>query len=251
MQSNRMSKLLDKIERQLHTRPLNLPDHLKKDKWADEVIANETLDTFSRFFPNQITINLHKHSRTKDGYYLIDEDIGDDVEIIGIKDINWREITRCFDDVGYYSSNFYAASYNSDDILLAQARADQTSVVSNVILPNFIPPNKVRLETASGKYLYLSIENYPLTIFIKHAPNLMTIPPTMMETFEKLAKADVANFLYGELKYYDGLDSVFANSDLKLSDLENIAGTRDDIVEKLDEAHVSAANKNQPMIITI
>ena len=29
-----------------------------------------------------------------------------------------------------------------------------------------------------------------------------------------------------ELKYYDGLETVFTNSDLKLSDLESAAGTR-------------------------
>ena len=39
--SNKMSDLLDKIERRLGTRPLNLPDHLKKDKWADEVIIKD------------------------------------------------------------------------------------------------------------------------------------------------------------------------------------------------------------------
>lgn len=253
MQSNRMTKLLDKIERKLHLGPLNLPDHLKKEVWADVVIANETLDTFSRFFPNQVTITIHKHAMTKDGFYLIDEDIGDDVEIIGIKDINWRQITNCHYNnyEGFTSSGFYASGYGTDDIALLQARANQTSLISNVIIPKFVPPNKVRLETASGDSVNFSIEEYPITIFIKHSPNLMTILPTMMETFEKLAIADVANFLYGELKYYDGLETVFTNSDLKLSDLESAAGTRDDIVEKLDEAHVSAANGNQPMILTI
>ena len=51
MISNRMNKLLDKLERRLGTRQLNLPDYLQKNKWAEDVIQNETLDTFSRFFP--------------------------------------------------------------------------------------------------------------------------------------------------------------------------------------------------------
>ena len=42
MQSNRMTALLNKIERRLGTRALNLPDYLTKDKWATEVIENET-----------------------------------------------------------------------------------------------------------------------------------------------------------------------------------------------------------------
>ena len=73
----------------------------------------------------------------------------------------------------------------------------------------------------------------------------------MMETFENLAQADVARFLYEGLKYFDGLETVYANLDIKLSDLETEAGKRDDIVEKLDEAHVTAANKNQPLILCV
>ena len=91
----------------------------------------------------------------------------------------------------------------------------------------------------------------PITLLVKHAQNLKTIPPTMMEDFEKLAEADVARFLYEELKYYDGLETVHASIDLKMADLETKASTREDLVQKLDEAHVSAANKYQPLIFTV
>ena len=73
----------------------------------------------------------------------------------------------------------------------------------------------------------------------------------MMETFEKLAEADVAKFLYENLKYYDGLETVNASIDLKLGELEAKATTRDEIVEKLEEAHVTAANKHQPIMFTV
>ena len=68
MQNNRMSDLLNKIERRLGTRQLKLPDYLSKDKWATEVIEHETLDTFSRFFPNSMRINLDLSQRKVDGY---------------------------------------------------------------------------------------------------------------------------------------------------------------------------------------
>jgi hypothetical protein len=73
----------------------------------------------------------------------------------------------------------------------------------------------------------------------------------MMEIFEELAEADVAKFLYEELKYYDGLETVYANIDLKMNDLEAKASKREEIVNRLDESHVSAANTHQPMIFTI
>lgn len=255
MQANKMNALLDKIERRLGTKQLNLPDYLQKDKWAEEVIANETLDTFSRYFPNAVDIRLDKSMRTKDGYYLIDEPFGENVEIIGIRDINWQQFsqstTRRHDAYGYGYYDFLANNYGMDDIALLQARADQMSLFNNNIFVDFTPPNKVRFVTVTGSDVTLSMDNIPITVLIKHAANLKTIPPTMMETFEKLAEADVARFLYENLKYYDGLETVYANIDLKMSDLENKASTRDDIVEKLDEAHVSAANKNQPLIFVV
>lgn len=255
MQANKMTALLDKIERRLGTKPLNLPDYLQKDKWAEEVIANETLDTFSRYFPNAVNIRLDKSMRTKDGYYLIDEPFGDNVEILGIRDINWQQFsqttTRRHDAYGYGYYDFLANNYGMDDIALLQARADQMSLFNNNIFVDFEAPNRVRFVTVTGSDVTMTMDNVPITVLVKHALNLKTIPPTMMETFEKLAEADVARFLYENLKYYDGLETVHATIDLKMSDLENKASTRDDIVEKLDEAHVSAANKYQPLIFAV
>lgn len=255
MQSNRMTTLLGKIERRLGTNQLNLPDYLQKDKWAEEVIANETLDTFSRYFPNAVNITLDKSMLNREGYYLIDELFEENVEIIGVRDIDWslfgQPARRRHDGYGYGYYDFLANNYGFDDIMLIQARADQLSAFNNNIFVDFVPPNKVRFQTVTGADITRSIDHVPIVILIKHAPNLMTIPPTMMETFEKLAVADVARFLYENLKFFDGLETVHATIDLKMSDLENVASTRDDIVEKLDEAHVSAANKNQPMIYVV
>lgn len=85
MQGNIMNNLLDKLERRLGTRQLNLPDYLQKDKWAEEVIANETLDTFSRYIPNAVNIELDRSMRNKQGWYVMDEIFGDDVTILGVK----------------------------------------------------------------------------------------------------------------------------------------------------------------------
>ena len=73
----------------------------------------------------------------------------------------------------------------------------------------------------------------------------------MMETVEALAEADVARFLYEELKYYDGLETVYANIDLKLGDLESKASARADIIAELKDSYVSAANSNQPLMFTV
>lgn len=255
MQANKLNALLDKIERRLGTKQLNLPDYLQKDKWAEEVIANETLDTFSRYFPNAVTVRVDKSMKTKDGYYLIDEPFGDDVEIIGVRDLDWQQFSqvtnRRHDAYGFGYYDFLANNYGLDDIALLQARADQMSLFNNNIFVEFVPPNRVRFQTVTGCDITTLMGSIPVTVLIKHALNLKTIPPTMMETFEKLAECDVARFLYENLKFYDGLETVHATIDLRMSDLENKASARDDIVEKLDDAHVSAANKNQPLLFTV
>ena len=255
MPANKMNNLLNKIERRLGVSQLNLPDYLSKDKWGTEVIANETLDTFSRYFPNSMKIKLDLSQKNIDGYYLLDEYISDNVEIIGVRDIDWALFSRDSLGIqqaqGYGIYDFMTNNFGMDDIALAQMRADHMSLFNNQIFVEYKPPNMIKLSTVSGADITRGMKSFPIELLIKHAPNLMTIPPTMMEIFEELAEADVANFLYQNLKYYDGLETVYANIDLKLSDLQDIASKRDDIVQRLDEAHVSAANTHQPLMFTV
>lgn len=253
--TNRMNSLINKIERRLGTRQLNLPEYLSKDKWAEEVIENETLDTFSRYFPNSMHIVLDLSQRKNDGYYVLDEYVPESVEILGVRDIDWslfsRDSLRLQEAQGYGVYDFMTNNYGLDDIMLLQMRADHMSLFNNQIFIEFKPPNMIKLSTVTGADVTRGMKSFPLEIFIKHAPNLMTIPPTMMETFEDLATADVARFLYEELKYYDGLETVYANIDLKINDLADKASSRDSIIQKLEDSHVSAANSNQPLMFTV
>lgn len=253
--NNRMSRLLNKIERRLGTKPLNLPEELSKEIWATEVIENDTLDTFSRYFPNEMTVVLDKSMRIGKGWYIIDKVVDDSIDILGVKDIDWPKLSQDaltqHEAQGYGIYSVLPTDYSYDDIAAIQMRADLTSIFINQIFVEFVPPNKIGLKSVYDTDVTKAFSSFPVTLFIKHASNLMTISPTMMETFEELATADVARFLYENLKYYDGLETVYANIDFKLSDLQDKASQRESIVEKLDESHVSAANKNQPLILCV
>ena len=253
--ANKMNKLLDKIERRLGTSQLKLPDYLSKDKWASVVISNETLDTFSRYFPNTLKINLDLSSRRVDGWYVIDEYVPDGVEILGVRDIDWTtynaDAFASQQAEGYGVYGMLVNNYGLDDIALAQMRADMLSLYNNNIFVDFKAPNLVKVNSVSRNDMVKFSGSIPIELLIKHADNLMTIPATMMEIFEDLAQADVATFLYQELKYYDGLETVYANIDLKLNDLAVAASKRSDIVSQLEESYVSAANKNQPIMFTV
>ena len=136
-----------------------------------------------------------------------------------------------------------------DDILGMKGRADYASMFSNQIIPEFEPPNRIRL-VATGNY-DVSIGEFNIILLLKHLDSLTSIPATAMEKFEQLAQADVAAFLSNNLKYWDGLETVFSTLDLKIGNLENEASKRDSVIDYLESNYVSANNKSIPLIMTV
>ena len=106
-----------------------------------------------------------------------------------------------------------------------------------------------------GAYHINSLVNYMIDLniylLIQHNDSLTTISPTQMETFEDLAVCDVARFLYEELKMFEGVETVYANIDMKLSDLQDKASRREEVINYIKDSYVSASYKHQPYILTI
>lgn len=250
---NEMTKLLNKIERRLGTAQLSLPEYLQKDKWASEVICNDTLDTFSRYLPHKIPYVIGPENK-KGPYYLIDESICESVTILGAGDINWREWSHHYPGLMYGGVNSYdmmTSGVDFETFADVQMMADHVSAFSNGIYVEFFPPNRIKLNIVIASSFLTNFQRIPIELYVKHADNLKTIPPTQMETFERLAIADVATFIYEQLKMYDQLETVYANVDLKLASLEEKARERQQIVDELQQNFVSAANRNQPIMLTV
>lgn len=253
--TNQMTTLLNKIERRLGTALLNLPNKdpdLSKTAWG-HVIEEDTLPTFSRFFPYKFPYIVNANTPRKDNCYLIDESVAPGVQIIGIKDIDWGSVSNgsISQQLG---NNFYSdammTNFSIGDIGLAQVQMDTMSLFNMGYFIEYAPPNMFRIKNSMNADVGTAFNGFKIELHVIHK-SILTIEPTKMETFEKLATADIASFLYNTLKYFDGetLETVFARTDMKLSDIENKASMRDDIVAKLEESYVSAANVNQPMII--
>lgn len=251
--SNRMTDLLNKIERRLGTKPINLPPDIDKSTWAKEVIIPDTLLTFSRFFPHKWPYTIDTRKDKKDGYYLIDEDKIGNIEILGVRDINWDEFSHNYNSQisGYGTFGILGGQYSLDDIGLAQMAADHMSLFNNGIFLEWEPPNRIKLVSTVGLDIAKSMPTFTVDLFLKHPDNLMTIAPTKMETFEDLARADIATYLYQYLKFYDNLETVYANIDLKMDEWQKQMDRREDIVQILKDGYVSMANDNQPAIFCI
>ena len=247
---NQMTKLLNKIERRLGMAVMPLPTELQKPQW-ETIIKEDTLPTYSRYFPYAMTVVID-NTCEKDGYFFIDKNLPAGTKIIGVKDIDWTayKIDPRFGRFGvqFAQYDFISRDFGINDIAFGQTNADFMSLFNLQIYIEFEYPNKIRLTTVNGAPVS-KYKPFPLVIYVEHPANLMTISPTMMETFEQLAQADVATFLYQNLKYYDNQENVFTQLDLKLETLLEWANKRDDIVKILDDAHISASNEFESLII--
>ena len=252
---NKMTDLLDKIERRLGTKILNLPKQLSKEEWVT-IIEKDTIPTFSRYLPNAIKVLVNTKETDSEGYSWVDDNLPDYVKIIGIRDIDWSSFgvinggSRTPAGFGIY--DMWSSQYGLDEIGLLQARADVSSFFNTAIYPEYKYPNKIRFKTSAGTAaINFQYDTVPVTLLVEHSKDLSTIAPSKMEIFENLATADVASFLYESLKYFDNLETVFANIDIKIDSLKERADRREDIINELKDGYVSAANSNQPLLFTV
>ena len=254
---NNISKLIQKMKWKVPTLGVlsrYLPDWLGESAWAD-IIKNDTLVTYSRFCPRKFSFKVtEKTAPKRGGWYYIDEDYVGSQTILGVGDIDWSVFGNR--SIGLAQTFGYgtidaglAANFTLDDILGMKNRADYASMFSNQLIPEFEPPNKIRL-VATGNY-DVDIGEFNIFLLLKHYDSLVSIPATAMEIFESLAYADVALFILNNIEYWDDFETVFSTTNLKLGRLEAEASKRDGIIEELKTNYVSAGNKAIPLIMTI
>ncbi len=247
--SNNMTLLVNKIEARLGLDMLDLPEKMTKDKWPDKIIIPDTLTTWSRYYPNEFRYHITPEHKQKNGWYLLDESAFQDCTILGVKNLDWTQFNSDTFGSPYGVHDYLAAGFDVGDMVGLIGQANVNSLFNNGIYPVFDPPNKFRLESTYGARVELS--DFWVLVLIKHSPNLTSISATQMETFEALAQADVANWLYQHLKMFQDLQTVYASVNLRLDELQAEGQKRDDIINTIKESYVSASNKNQPMMFCI
>lgn len=259
--ANDMTRLLNKIENRLGLKPLvpHLPEEVKKDKWAD-VITDDTIVTFSRYYPHKFPMIVNDETcdkLTENGvvYYYIKDEILLGSKLLGIMDIDWTDHTMNNASVGatslgggYYYPSFACPSATFESLIGLQMMADISSLYNRGIAIDFQYPNRFCLK-GLGNTNY-DLDSFTVILLVQHN-NLSTISPTKMEIFESLAQADIAKFLYMNLRYYDGLETAYVNIDLKLSELQDEANRRENIIEEIQNSYVSTSNDNIPYIWTV
>lgn len=258
--ANDMTVFMKKVEEDLHMTMLmdHLPDQLQKPAW-EERLKTKTYPTFSRYFPKKIPFTVNKdtcNSRREHGkqVYYIRDDIFGALKITGVEDLDWSDTSGdqvaiaqvvgqgCYRPTNARLGEVFSTFYGY------QQNADTYSLYNNNIYLDFEYPNKIILSRVGNTHVVLN--SFVVNLLAEHSC-LATISPTKMETFEALAEADIAEFLYGNLKYVDNLETTFININLLLDDLKAKAESRRDIIEQLENSYVSAANDNIPYIMTV
>lgn len=259
--ANDMTALLNKVENRLGLSLLipHLPDNLSKPKWAD-IILTDTIVTFSRYYPNRLRMVVNDstcNKKMEDGtmYYYIKDEILQGVKLLGIMDIDWMDYTTNNSSLGstslgggyYYPSNGCIGS-TFESFIGLQMNADINSLYNRGLYIDFQYPNRFSIKGVANTDYNLS--SFTIILLVEHC-SLSTISPTKMETFEALAQSDIAKFLYMNLRYYDGLETAYINIDLKLSELQDEMGKRENIIEEIKNSYVSSSNDNIPYIWTV
>lgn len=259
--ANDMTRLINKIERRLGLSVLvpHLPEELSREKWAD-VVMTDTMVTWSRYYPNAfpLVINDETCDKKKENgvvWYYIKDEILQGCKLLGLKDIDWMDRTTNNSSLGatslgggYYYPSMGCIGSTFESILSLQMAADMNSLYNRGIYIDFQYPNRFALK-GIGNTNY-DLKSFVVILLIEHC-SLSTISPTVMETFEALAQADIARFLYMNLRYYDNLETIYLNIDLKLSELQEEANKREEIINTIKESYVSTSNDNIPYIMTI
>lgn len=259
--ANDMTALLKKIENRLGLTPLipHLPEYCTKDKWAD-VILTDTIVTFSRYYPHKFPMIITDETCVKKKengttYYYIKDEILQGVKLLGIMDIDWQDYSSANSSLGatslgggYYYPSFACPEATLGSMLSLQMTADMASLYNRQLYIDFQYPNRFSLK-GLGNTSY-DLNTFTVILLVEHC-SLSTISPTKMEIFESLAMADIAKFLYMNLRYYDNFETAYINIDLKLSELNDEANKRDNVIDDIKNSYVSTSNDNIPYIWTI
>jgi hypothetical protein len=264
-----MTLFLNKVEKRLGLIPLtpHLPKELSKEHWAD-IVKDDTMVTFSRYFPHKFKMIIndetcykkyeddnHYETGNQTCWYYIKDEILQGTKLLGIQDIDWMDYTTNNSSLGatslgggYYYPSFACPAATFENVLSLQMNADMASLYNRGIYIDFEYPNRFALK-GLGNTDY-DLNSFSIILLVQHS-DLSTISPTKMEAFEALAQADIANFLWKNLRYFDNLETAYSNINLMLSELQDEANKRDSVIEMLKDSYVSGSNDQAPMIWSV
>lgn len=218
-----INKLIRKMVRQLGLASLSLEKYYPT---IQEILMEDTLSTFSQFFPYEYTFSMDLTEQDyicgEDGsriYYLKDPWLEkNNLDIIGIMAVEGASM--------FQQWNAPLQTFNIDAMILEGAASSLRSQL-NISTKGFkfLPPNRVKLWGYGGYSDVKFVVKVPY-------PNIGYVPYGVSIAFEQLAKLDIKAGLYPELKMYDKLQSADGEIDLKIDDWADAEKERQELLDE-------------------
>lgn len=259
--TNNMSNLIDKVSNRLGIDIMmdKLPKCINKSSWVD-LIQNEVLNLYSRYYPHciQYKCKPERDYNHNTGLYIINTDYinSSNIKILGIKSISRNEKKKCIMPEGYvYTNNiYYGNNIVSDPInstLDIMQGLTTHSYFPDQLFIEFYPPNGFKITNISYTDIISNRISIEIDLLVNHPKSLITISQTSMSLFEDLCTSKIAEFIYGTLKYFDGIETGYQTIDLKLDTVQEWINRKDEILNIINDSYVSLSNRNQPSFYII
>jgi hypothetical protein len=206
------------------------------DEEIMDIVKNETLPIFSKYFPYIIKHLVNQkldNVPNKRGVFYIKTDY----DLLGV--------TRMWINNYIYSPhNMYVAS--GLDPVAMKLTSDYLSYTENPPIFNFIPPNV--LEIFPKYFSYYQEQKILLEIKVIHPSHLNTIPPMMFDQFHELAKCDVFIALFNIRKFYSQITTTFGNIEFAIDRFEVAKDERKELIEKFHLNYFKSPNRKKLFI---
>lgn len=198
-----------------------------------DVIREETLKTFSIFYPLEYDFRLdlkkdviNEHEKI---YHLDFDKLPANCSFVDINKITFYRYNEP------YLLSPFSSSTNFIELIEENLNNNLMSTIDTPVATfKFIPPNKLQL----FNFYFVDVGSLIIKLFITHPDNLSTLPPTVMTFFKKLAVLDIKAFLYNMLKHYTNIETAYGTIDLKIDDWAEAESLREEMVDKLKENQI-------------
>jgi len=211
------------------TRPLPVSD----DDMM-EVVLEETIPTFSKYYPYMYPIMVDPKTDELDSNDMLKSVFvmnTNGLEVLGVKGTYRTDGQAADARYPYYNTN------NIYDIAVANNYLSMTQITDTFA---FYPPSIIELYPKM-------FDKRPFMVIVKcvHLPSLQSIPIKLKDQFFDLATLDIKISFFPILKHYDQLNTPFGTIDLKVNDLEEAKSERNDLLEKFRSMYLKEPERKK------
>lgn len=220
--------IIRRLEKKLGFRFMDL--EISHDEIIDN-IKDETLRTFSKYFPYQETCVIDPKNKVEpydNRFYLHTQN-----ECLGIN----RLIGGSLLGANYVTGLLHpiAADMLLGDPISRQLNIDLMSFTSNPITTKYIEPGMIEIAP-----IYNNIQSYIVVVNVVHPDHFGTIPINLEDQFMKYALADTQSTLYTMRTRFSSINTPYGNIELFLDQFQGA----EDVKTQLEEQWRVNSHKN-------